>query len=304
MNKLQHLTKFTLISTNSFLLKKEFFITLKNFCPDLEFVSLQYCNIKELVPILTLKELELKYCNGLSWNDFKTILSEMSLQKFTSDATRYPGTFENFSIAPTLEHINLQYNIVNNIKTLFSMNQENLKNLKTLNWSVDYAKHSWINATNCPILEILIVKPRNILFNNLHGFVALKSLVLNVNNDLTDLDIVQILKHSTLSSFTLNATNYNWLIDTYEYNGSYETEWSNIKTSLLHINLYYHKSLSALLHNWLNLLKCNKNLSLKLKFHYFEQIEDTRQALIDILSNPRFPQHIKSINVCAKIISK
>ncbi|XP_065371695.1 uncharacterized protein LOC135963676 [Calliphora vicina] len=298
LSNLKHLRKLTLISTNSFLLTKKFFITLTNCCSELQYLCLQYCNVKEFTPVFTLHELELRHCNGFTWNNFQTILSQMNLQTFTSYATRYTGKGEYFDIDPNLKHISLHYSIVNNIKTLFCRNQAKLKNLKSLDWSVDYSKQSWINSTNCPNLERLKSKPRNLLFDNLSGFMSLHSLILDVNNDLTDSDIVQIIKHPTLNSFTINTTNYNWLIDTYEYNSSYETEWANFTTNLLHINLSYHKTLSSLLHNWFNLLVKNSRLSLKLKFRNSIDIIPFE----DIFCHPSFLRHLKSINICGYII--
>lgn len=300
LSNLKHLRKLTLISTNSFLLTKEFFITLTNCCAELQYLCLQYCNVKEFTPVFTLNELELRHCNGFTWNDLQTILGQMNLQTFTAYATRYTGKGEYFDIAPSLQHISLQYSIVNNIKTLFCKNQARLKNLKSLHWSVDYSKQSWINATNCPNLERLRAKPRNLLVDNLAGFMYLQSLILDVNNDLTDADIVQILKHPTLNSFTINTTNYNWLIDTYEYHSSYETEWANFTTNLLHLNLCYHKTLTSLLHNWFNLLDKNRKLSLKLKFHNSIDII----SFEDILYHPSFPKHLKSINICGNSFGK
>ncbi|KNC34499.1 hypothetical protein FF38_02754 [Lucilia cuprina] len=298
LTKLKHLRKLKVLSTNMFQFNNEFFNTLNSSCANLESLSLHYCNVKEFTPVATLKELELKYCNGFTWNNFQTILGEMSLKAITSYATRYKGKVEYFEIVSSLEHISLQYNIVNNIRIIFQKNQEKLKNLKTLDWSLDHTKHLWINATNCPNLETLTVKPRNVLFENLQGFMYLKTLNLNVYNDLFDSDIVHVIKHSTIKYFTVNMVNYNCLIDMYEYNGSYNTEWANLKTNLLHIQLNYHKTLSPILHNWYILLDNNHNLTLKLKFGNLIE----KSSLEEILGNQSFPKRLKSINICGEVI--
>ncbi|XP_037811188.1 uncharacterized protein LOC119603275 [Lucilia sericata] len=298
LKNLKHLRKLKVMSTNMFRFTNEFFNTLNNSCTELESLSLYYCNVKEFTPVSTLKELELKHCNGFTWNNFQTILGEMNLKAITSYATRYKGKVEYFEIVSNLEHISLHYNIVNNIKILFRKNQEKLKNLKTLDWALDFTKHLWINATNCPNLETLTVKPRNLLFENLPGFMYLKTLNLNVYNDFFDSDIVHVIKHSTIKNFTINMANYNWLIDMYEYNKSYDTEWANLKTDLLHIQLNYDKTLSPILHNWYKLLENNHKLTLKLKFGNLID----RPALEEILGNQSFPKRLKSINICGEII--
>lgn len=283
---MNNLTKLSLVSTNSFLLFQGFFKSLAASTPNLISLNMERFNVQEFTAILTLKELELNYCLGFSWNDLKTILSLMNLETFTSHATRYPGTFEFFDIALSLKRISLQYNIVNKIKTLFAMNQERLKNIQLLNWSVDQAKHLWINAVNCPNLEILIAKPRNLIFECLNEFKFLNHLTLNMDcADIKISDILRVLKHSNLKSFKINANDYGWLMDSGD-------EWINLKTNILDIQLKWHKSLTPFLYVWLALLDSNGNLSIKLC--------DLKESLCLklILWKRVFPRRLETVNIC------
>ncbi|KAM7364501.1 uncharacterized protein ACRADG_000977 [Cochliomyia hominivorax] len=286
LTNLPQLTKLKLTSTNSFLLTSDFFKTLNKFCNNLRFLCLERFNIKEFTPLLSLEKLELRYCNGLTWQDLKTLLNTMSLQTFISYATRYPGTFENFEIALSLRHLSLQYNIVNNFKNLFSMNEERLKNIYSLNWSVDHAKQLWINPKNCPNLEMLMVKPRNLLFENLHDFKFLKILILNLDSgDFKTDDIIKVLKHPTIIHFQMKVNNYNCILNT-------TTDRKNFETNIRLISLNYHTTLISHLEFWFSLLKKNVKFILKV-YGIMESLD-----LETVLSNQYFPTHFKSINIC------
>lgn len=297
-NSLKHLNNLrdlTLITANNFFIMEEFFTSLNTVCKHLESLSLQRCNIKNFIAISTLKRLEFRNCFGLTWQDFRTILTEMNLKSFSSLASRYKGEIECFNINPSLEHISLHYNILNKIKNIFHLNENRLENLSSLNWSVDFTKQLWLNPINCPNLEMLKARTKNISTENLMAFKSLKYLSLDVSEDFQLMDLLSILQHRYLQ--TVSCT----FVKLPEFIKSYTDELMNFKTKLRNLNLCFVSVIPCeIMDLWINLLRKNTELTLRIEH---SSVNFNVEFLTYICDNATFRENL-NINICGLNVGK
>lgn len=299
LKNLNNLKTLTLITTNNFFIMEEFFVSLNTVCKHLESLSLQRCNIKNFIPISTLKSLEFQNCFGLTWQDFRNILSKMNLKRFISSASRYKGEFEYFNINPSLEHISLHYNILNKIKDIFRLNENRLENLASLKWSVDFAKQLWLNPINCPNLETLHARTKNILIENLIEFQSLKYLTLDIYEDFPLMDFLKILHHPSLEIMKCTFENLTKFLTSDR--DSLTNEFMTLKTKLKNMSLCFISGICCdIIDLWMNLVLKNRNLTLRIE-HSNPNINV--EFLTNICGRTTFPEDL-NINICGLKIGK
>uniref|UniRef100_A0A1I8PNX5 F-box domain-containing protein n=1 Tax=Stomoxys calcitrans TaxID=35570 RepID=A0A1I8PNX5_STOCA len=88
----------------------EVIATLANCCQKLQSLHFKQSTFKDIQTFSVLKrlrELSFVWCKGLSYDNLKEILSEMSLEKFSSTYTKYYGLFQYYFISPTLKSIHI-----------------------------------------------------------------------------------------------------------------------------------------------------------------------------------------------------
>lgn len=232
--KFNNLQKLCLISTHirKNTINESFFIALRENCKKLNYLKLINFRINNFIPIYNLNELFLERVHdGLTWTNFKQILCDMKLNSFTSSSTSFNGTFEYFDISTTLEYLKIDQ-INANMKKLFEMNGENLKNLSTLIYD---NKELWINLTNCPKLQTL----QMVSYGKFQQFLEIFN-----HSSIINLKIVP----NNMLHFSRNDLKTNLLFITIDYfNFQYFEEfWFNLLSNNLKLKLMIRCSIGEI----------------------------------------------------------
>lgn len=285
-------------------LYKDFFTTLNNSCKNLEYLQLDFCTIEEFVPVDSIKELVLYDCRGLSGQNLITILSQhKNLTTFSSMLIKYEGVYKFKEISQQLQHIELRYNIMDN----HLMWLLDLKNITSLHWTDSVTtKQNWINAINCPNLQILEVKTTHLNFRNIQGFKHLKKFILNVCENLDAEDFWYILQHPSLIYLKFHIDpEYNHM-NYKDYFRKAENDDSWI-LSIRYIDVCLPCDCQDFFDFWLTLLGKNLNFSLRILYNCFlTEYEDEDYNNIDycvdivdyILYSSHRPKTLNTINIC------